>query len=65
MESNNEFRLDIIGIGNTAHVRDIVAVNSSLFHEINMSINKNVYLKFDDNSQSNSERINYDIDTHD
>ena len=54
MVSNNEFKLDVIGIDNSAHARYIVAVNAYLFRGINMSINKDDFLKFDDNSQSNS-----------
>ena len=56
--------LDVTGIDNTTHVRDIVSVNVSLFHEINMSINKDDYFKFGNNSQSNLEILNDDIDTH-
>lgn len=33
MESKNDLNLDFIGIYNTAHDRDIVTVNVSLFHE--------------------------------
>ena len=54
MESNKETKLDLIGIDNTEHVRDIVAVNASLLHKNIMSINKYYYLKFDNNYQSNS-----------
>ena len=63
MVSNNEFKLDLIGIDNSAHARYIVAVNAYLFRVINMSINKDDFLKFDDNSQSNLWIINYDIET--
>ena len=64
MESKNELNLDVIGIDTIVHMRDIVAVNATLLHEINMSINKDGYLNFDDNSHSNSCIINDDIDTH-
>ena len=42
----------------------MVAVNEALFHEINMAMNKDNYLKFYNNSHSNSEKINDDVDTH-
>ena len=52
-ESKNEFKIDLIGIDNIEHVRDIIAVNEYLFHETTMSMNKYDYLKFDDNYHSN------------
>ena len=58
MESNKQFKLDLIGIDNPENVRYIVSVNASLFHETLMSVNKYDSLKFDNNSQSNSDRIN-------
>ena len=53
MESKNEFKIDLIGIDNIEHVRDIIAVNKYLFHETTMSMNKYNDLKFDDNYKSN------------
>ena len=46
MELRNVFNIDLIGGNNTAHVRNIVAENRSLFYETIMSINKDDYLKF-------------------
>ena len=36
MESKKQFKLDLIRIDNTAHVRDIVIVNASMFQETTM-----------------------------
>ena len=43
MESKNGFKLDLIVIDNTAHVRDIVTVHTSLFHDTIVSIHEYDY----------------------
>ena len=43
IESNKYFKLDFIGIDNTAHVRYSVAVCGSIFLEIVMSIHEDDY----------------------
>ena len=61
MEPKKVFNLDLVVIENTAHVRDIVVVNESLFHANIMNINKDDSLEFGDKSQSNSEIINNNV----
>ena len=48
-------------INKKIHVRDIFAVNESLLRDNIMLIHIYGYLKFDNTSQSNSERINNGI----
>ena len=52
MEPNKYFNLDWVGSENPVHVREIIAVNTYLFHSNNMSNNKYDTLKLDDNYQS-------------
>ena len=40
MESNNQFKIDLIRIDNTEYVRDIVTVNESLYHKTIMSVHE-------------------------
>ena len=36
MESKKDFKFDLIEFGNKTHVRDIVAVHASMFHDVLM-----------------------------
>ena len=43
MKSKNELTLGLIGIDNTVHVRDIVAMHESLFHYTIVSTHEDDY----------------------